>query len=214
MQRGLRGSWGGGERWTLAGLSCALLLALACTGPRQFGRSSNAPMPSSIGGGSPVLAQRAPTMLRAARPVRFAPPLYADQTKEGEPWSGLQLAMQPSPQGIFVGNVSRGSPAESAGIQAGDYIFQLDGQSVKDALDVLAEISRVGVGGSVRLGVHRGERVRLFRVEPVARPAEAAALSIEPERPSAALDGAEPAVATPPPAAPAGGVLPQQASAN
>lgn len=160
-------------------------------------------MPSSFGGGSPAVPQRAPTMLRAVRPVRFAPPLYADQTKEGEPWSGLQLAMQASPQGIFVGSVSRNSPAELAGIQAGDFIFQLDGQTVRDALDVLAEISRVGVGGSLRLGVHRGERVRLFRVEPVARPGEATAVvqPAEPALPSAALDGSESAVPAPPPAA-------------
>jgi membrane-associated protease RseP (regulator of RpoE activity) len=184
---------------------CALVSTLACTGPRQFGRSSSAPMPSALGGGSPVIAQRAPTMLRAARPVQFAPPLYADETRAGEPWAGLQLAMQPSPQGIFVGEVSYGSPAEAAGIQAGDYIFQLDGQTVRDAQDVLAEIARVGVGGSLRLGVHRGERVRLFRVEPVARPPEAAAqaLPAEPPSPSAALDGSEAPAPTPPAAAPA-----------
>lgn len=226
MQRVFRGIVDGAHvrvtRHTSLWTVCALLSALACTAPRQFGRSSSAPMPSSIGGGSPVLAQRSPTMLRAVAPVRYAPPLYADQTKEGEAWSGLELAMQPSPQGIFVGRVSRGSPAELSGIQPGDYIFQLDGQMVKDALDVLAEISRVGVGGSLRLGVHRGERVRLFRVEPVARPGEATAAvtPAEPPLPSAALDGSEPpATAAPPGSAPspAAASTPQatpQATAN
>lgn len=212
--RRIRPAHGFGTPAALCAL-CALLGTVACTGPRQFGRSSNAPMPSSLGGGSPVLAQRAPTMLRAARPVRYAPPLYADDAKEGEAWSGLQLAMQATPQGIFVGSVSRGSPAELAGIQAGDFIFQLDGQTVNDPLQVLAEISRVGVGGSLRFGVHRGERVRLFRVEPVARPAQAAAATTPPAepapRPSAALDGNElPA----PPATRAPAVAPAQATAN
>jgi serine protease Do len=132
-------------------------------------------------------------MLRPVHPVRVVPPLYADQTKAGEPWSGLQLAMQPSPQGVLVGNVSDDSPAELAGIQAGDFIFQLDGRMVRDALEVLAEIGRVGVGGSLRLGVHRAEHVRLFRVEPVARPTEGLAqAAAEAPLPSAALEGNEP----------------------
>lgn len=178
--------------------ACALTAVLACTAPRQFGRSSGAPMPSALAGGSPVMTPRAPTMLRAISPVRVAPPLYADETKEGEPWSGLQLAMQPSAQGILVGHVSNDSPAELSGIQAGDFIFQLDGRMVRDAQEVLAEIGRVGVGGSLRLGVHRGERVRLFRVEPVARRLEVAAPAVaaEPPLPSAALEESEPPAAT------------------
>lgn len=173
---------------------CLLTLASACTAPRQFGRSSNAPMPSALAGGSPVMTPRSPTVLRPVHPVRVVPPLYADQTKAGEPWSGLQLAMQPSPQGVLVGNVSDDSPAELAGIQAGDFIFQLDGRMVRDALEVLAEIGRVGVGGSLRLGVHRAEHVRLFRVEPVARPTEGLAQAVPAEAPlpSAALEGNEP----------------------
>jgi hypothetical protein len=152
-------------------LSLPLLALGACTNPRQFGRSSMTPMPSAIGGG-PAMASRAPARLRMIRPAPAPPPpLYPDEIKAGSPWSGLQLATQPSAQGIFVGLVSRSSPAEAAGVQAGDFIFQLDGHLVSDAREVLSEIERVGVGGSLRLGVHRGEHVRLFRVEPVARPA-------------------------------------------
>lgn len=150
-------------------------------------------MPSALGNGQ-NLASRAPATLQVIRPAPPAPPpLYPDSAKEGAPWAGLQLAMSPSTQGIFVGLVSIGSPAEAAGIQAGDYIFQLDGRAVSDPLDVLSEIDRVGVGGSLRFGVHRNQHVRLFRVEPVARPAP---LSVEasatpapsPALPSAALE--------------------------
>lgn len=176
--------------WLLA-LSLASLSA--CTAPRQFGRSSATPMPSALGGGQ-NLASRAPATLQVIRPAPPAPPpLYPDNAKEGAPWAGLQLAMAPFAQGIFVGLVSVGSPAEAAGIQAGDYIFQLDGRAVSDPLEVLSEIDRVGVGGSLRLGVHRNQHVRLFRVEPVAKPApvsvEANATPVpSPALPSAALE--------------------------
>jgi S1-C subfamily serine protease len=100
----------------------------------------------------------------------------------------MQLAMQPSAEGILVGVVSAGSPAAEAGIQAGDFIFQVDGQAVADALEVMAQVDRVGVGGSLRVGVHRAASVRLFRLEPVARPSREAATQDGPTLPSAALE--------------------------
>lgn len=196
MQRSLRAAHTKSVHvsWLLA-LSLASLSA--CTAPRQFGRSSTTPMPSALGGGQ-NLASRAPATLQVIRTAPPAPPpLYPDSAKEGAPWAGLQLAMSPSAQGIFVGLVSNDSPAEAAGIQAGDYIFQLDGRAVTDALEVLSEIERVGVGGSLRFGVHRNQHVRLFRVEPVAKPAPlsaeaSAAPASSPALPSAALEKSAP----------------------
>jgi predicted metalloprotease with PDZ domain len=175
-----------------------LISISACTNPRQFGRSSTTPAPSAVGGG-PILASRAPATLRMIRPAPPAPPpIYADEIGPGAPWAGLRLAMQASAQGIFVGLVSNGSPAETAGIQAGDFIFQLDGHAVSDAREVMNEIERVGVGGSLRLGVHRNDKVRLFRVEPVAKPAPAGALAAE----HAVAPATEPSAALEHPAAP------------
>jgi predicted metalloprotease with PDZ domain len=183
----------GAARTTSIFISAASLILLsisACTSPRQFGRSSTTPVPSAIGGG-PILASRAPATLRMIRPAPATPPpIYADEIQAGAPWSGLQLAMQASAQGIFVGRVSNDSPAEAAGIQAGDFIFQLDGHAVSDAREVMSEIERVGVGGSLRLGVHRNDHVRLFRVEPVAKRAPAGTESAEHSPASATLPSA------------------------
>jgi len=192
MQRSLRAAHTKSNHvgWLLA-LSLAALGA--CGAPRQFGRSSTTPMPSALGGGGQNLASRAPATLQVIRTAPPAPPpLYPDSAKAGAPWAGLQLAMSPYAQGVFVGLVSAGSPAEAAGIQAGDYIFQLDGRAVSDALEVLSEIDRVGVGGSLRFGVHRNQHVRLFRVEPVAKPApvSAEASAAAAPAPSAALPSA------------------------
>jgi len=171
-------------------ISLILISISACTSPRQFGRSSTTPVPGALGGG-PILASRAPATLRMIRPAPPAPPpIYADEIQPGAPWSGLRLAMQASAQGIFVGLVSNGSPAEAAGIQAGDFIFQLDGHAVGDAREVMSEIERVGVGGSLRFGVHRNDHVRLFRLEPVAKPAPAGAEAAENTAPPATLPSA------------------------
>jgi S1-C subfamily serine protease len=98
------------------------------------------------------------------------PPLFPDSVAEGAPWSGLQLGTEPSRRGVLVGTVNRGSPAALAGIEPGDFIFQLEGHAVGDAQEVLEAVDQAGIGGSLRIGVHRGGHTRLFRVEPVARP--------------------------------------------
>src|SRR5262245_1366742 len=95
----------------------ALALMVGCSSPRPFG--SSALTPSAASSGAPAARPRA--SLRAIRPAPPPlPPIYPDETKVGEPWSGMQLAMQPSPQGVLVGVVSLNSPADLAGIQPGD----------------------------------------------------------------------------------------------
>jgi len=101
--------------------------------------------------------------------------------------------MAPSAQGVFVGLVTPDSPAEATGIQAGDVIFELDGRPVSDAQEILSQIASVGSSGSLRLGVHRGAHVRLFRVEPVPKPAalpsdEVSAQTVVTLQPSAKLE--------------------------
>ena len=170
----------------LVGSSVPYCLLSGC-GPRQFGSTAQTPG-SSVGGRGSYMAR--PSSPQRVTPPPQAPmlPLYADNIQEGAPWSGMQLAMQPTAEGILVGIVVAGSPAADAGIQAGDFIFQLDGQPVADALEVMAQVDRVGVGGSVRVGVHRAASVRLFRLEPVAKPSRDVAVEDGATLPSAALD--------------------------
>lgn len=180
---------GGSRVWAMlafVGSSLPCCLLSGC-GPRQFGATAQTPGTSVGGRGSYTARPSAP---RRVTPPPQAPilPLYADNIQEGAPWSGMQLAMQRTAEGILVGIVAAGSPAADAGIQAGDFIFQLDGQPVADALEVMAQVDRVGVGGSVRVGVHRAASVRLFRLEPVAKPSRDVAAADGPTLPSAALE--------------------------
>lgn len=60
------------------------------------------------------------------------------------------------PQGAYVVNVVAGSPADKAGIQAGDIIFKIDGQATNDANSGLAKIiSSKKIGDSVKLSIWR-----------------------------------------------------------
>jgi len=60
--------------------------------------------------------------------------------------------------GILVTNVVPGSPATQAGLQAGDVITTVDGQSVKDAAEIQKLVSQQKVGDEVKLQVQRGDR--------------------------------------------------------
>ena len=66
------------------------------------------------------------------------------------------------PEGALVSSVEKGSPADKAGLQAGDVIRAVDGQPIVASGDLPAIISRSIPGESVRLQVWRkGSRVEL-----------------------------------------------------
>lgn len=57
--------------------------------------------------------------------------------------------------GAYVTNVVSGSPAEEAGMQAGDVIIKVDGQDVYDAADVIVATREHEVGDDMQLTVER-----------------------------------------------------------
>jgi serine protease Do len=66
------------------------------------------------------------------------------------------------PEGALVSSVEKGSPADKAGLQAGDVIRGVDGQPIVASGDLPAIISRSAPGDSVKLDVWRkGGRVDL-----------------------------------------------------
>jgi serine protease Do len=83
-------------------------------------------------------------------------------------WIGVQI--QPvSPEiadslslknarGALVAEPQSGSPAQKAGIKAGDVIVSVNGESVTDARNLARRISALAPGTSVKLGIIRGGR--------------------------------------------------------
>jgi membrane-associated protease RseP (regulator of RpoE activity) len=149
--------------WLLCGLVCA------CGGAPVNAR----PTPAAPAGPLSRYAAPPSAKLQAApdRSQDLSGLSFGDEpAKAGEVWLGSQLALQQRSAGVAVGSISPDSPAARAGLQPGDFIFQVDGASVDDAGDVLSKVVLAGPGGNLRLGVRRQGRVRLMRVELAARP--------------------------------------------
>jgi serine protease Do len=64
----------------------------------------------------------------------------------------------PGEQGLLVSSVEEGSPAEAAGLQAGDVILKLGGREVSDADDLRQEVARVEAGSELPVTVQRDGR--------------------------------------------------------
>ena len=60
--------------------------------------------------------------------------------------------------GVLVSSVTRESPAEKAGLKAGDVITSVNGAAVTDARDLVEELAQVKGGGQVSLGILRDKK--------------------------------------------------------
>lgn len=69
-------------------------------------------------------------------------------------------------QGVRVMSVQAGSPAARAGLQQGDVIVAVGGQSVTSPPQLVAAVERAGVGGSLPLTVNRVGRLLQITVVP------------------------------------------------
>jgi len=84
----------------------------------------------------------------------------------------------PSAQGALVSQVSRGSPAEKAGIRTGDVITSVNGKPVKSNADLRNAIGLLSVGDKVEVGFLRDgkpQRVTATLIEFGSQTAEPAA---------------------------------------
>jgi serine protease Do len=76
----------------------------------------------------------------------------------------------PANQGALVDDVIPNSPAAQAGIQHGDIIESIDGQSVKDPNDLQAKVMFRSIGAQVALGLIRNSQSLTVQVTLTARP--------------------------------------------
>lgn len=78
------------------------------------------------------------------------------------PWIGV--SMNTSRRGVIVEEVVDGSPAEAAGVKAGDHLVALDGAAIASPRDVQRHLMQAEVGSAVRLTVERGDATRELTV--------------------------------------------------
>jgi putative serine protease PepD len=115
--------------------------------------------------GIPTLAAADPQLGGAAAGIGFAIPSntvksIASQIIEhghvissGRPYLGIQIG--DTGEGVYVGAVSAGSPAEKAGLKVGDVIVALDGKQTTTSDDLGTQLAEHKPGQTVTLKVQR-----------------------------------------------------------
>ncbi len=97
---------------------------------------------------------------------------YWDRLRRGDTWGrlpgtggdprrpvlGIQFSENPA-DGTRIVGVSPGSPAEKAGVQAGDVVRTVNDQPVESARDVITRVGQFKVGDRVALRLQRGDQL-------------------------------------------------------
>jgi len=84
------------------------------------------------------------------------------------PYLGVTSA--PHPNGAEIQGVTSGSPAQSAGLRAGDVITGVDGNPVREPEDVSDVLNALQPGDEVEVEVSRDGERRTFTIELATRP--------------------------------------------
>lgn len=95
----------------------------------------------------------------------IAPLLGLKPNFEVCPRGFLGLEMEAKKDGVFVKSVVKDSPADKAGVQAGDRLAHAKSTSVESMADVLNAISKLGEGDKVFLRVVRNGEKKDFTIE-------------------------------------------------
>ncbi|MFS8877908.1 HhoA/HhoB/HtrA family serine endopeptidase [Synechococcus sp. H55.8] len=94
------------------------------------------------------------------RMITLSPDLVARLNRD--PARPTPLTVQ---EGVLIGQVIPGSPAEQIGLQEGDVITEIDGQAIRNAEQVQQLVEAAGVGKTLTLRVIRNGQARTFQVK-------------------------------------------------
>ncbi len=145
---------------TLAALVAALLGAACASRTSSPSASSDAQAPAKVTVPEPGEAPAAEEEPASQAPVA-----------DGPGWLGVELgAREPSEAGVAIRDVTPDSPADRAGLSAGDVLLSIDGEVVNRPNDVVRMISQRRAGTRVALAFRRGGADRLAGAVLGARP--------------------------------------------
>ncbi|MGP8033224.1 MAG: DegQ family serine endoprotease [Steroidobacteraceae bacterium] len=71
----------------------------------------------------------------------------------------------PQPQGALVSSVEKGGPAAKAGVEPGDVILKLNGETINDSTELPVKIASVNPGTEVQLEIWRNHAARNLTVK-------------------------------------------------
>ena len=105
-----------------------------------------------------------------------SPPEYQEQTAQPEMRANLTAYLGTVPdygkgdiKGVALSGVTKGAPAEKAGMRAGDIIIELAGKKIENIYDYTFAIEALKVGDTIKSKVKRGEEVIELEVVPASR---------------------------------------------
>lgn len=105
-----------------------------------------------------------------------AAPEYQEQTAQPEMRANLTAYLGTVPdyakgdiKGVALGGVTKGAPAEKAGMKAGDIIIELAGKKIENIYDYTFAIEALKIGESIKAKVQRGSEVVEMDVVPASR---------------------------------------------
>lgn len=105
-----------------------------------------------------------------------AAPEYREQTAEPEIRANLTAYLGTVPdysqtdvQGVKLSAVTKGAPAEKAGVLAGDVIVELAGRKIENIYDYTYAIEALKIGQAVKVKAKRGDKVVEVEVTPTSR---------------------------------------------
>jgi thiol-disulfide isomerase/thioredoxin len=96
----------------------------------------------------------------------------AAQPADVRPWLGVAMDADEPGQGVRVGHVIRGSPAEKAGLREGDRILRVAADRVVRGQDVVRAVAAYPVGAAVDIGYLRAGKEQSARATLAAMPAQ------------------------------------------
>ena len=93
---------------------------------------------------------------------------YGRRNKPGRPWLGMMTTEYEGH--LVVAGVTKGGPADKAGVETGDVVIEVNGESVSGLATMFRRIWRLGDAGvSVPLTVYRSDSTREIVIESVNR---------------------------------------------
>ena len=93
---------------------------------------------------------------------------YGRQNKPGRPWLGMMTTEYEGH--LVVAGVTKGGPADKAGVEPGDVVIEVNGESVSGLATMFRRIWRLGDAGvSVPITVYRSDSTREIVIESVNR---------------------------------------------
>jgi hypothetical protein len=96
----------------------------------------------------------------------------------------LPLGIRPTndgKEGILIGTVVKDGPADKAGLKAGDRIVEVAGKPVKNLAGFVQEMSNQKRGDKIDVGVMRGDKKEVIKVEVPATPGRRTSLGTRPD---------------------------------